>query len=181
MDENINFFYSIKPIYLYQKVLGLIPFSIDLNDPNNVIQISKWNILYTTFVSVFITFVISTNFWLDIKRQGDVLFKISEHLTRSLVYISAIFTLILNIIRARGNFNLVIKKIVLVDKLIWHHELTTMYRGNRRFLIKIMLIYLPLEYGFILANMFLYEHKNKEFLAASLMYTLDIINTAIII
>ena len=175
MENKINFVYAIRPVFIYQKIIGLIPFSIHLENPVNVVQISKWNILYTIFVAVSSTFVILVKFWLEYRSQGNFMFKASGYLTRVFIFISAIFMLIRNLFWARKNFNRVIKKIILVDQLIWHQDLASKYRGNRSCSIKFICIYIFIEYGVVFVNSI-----RKNDIISILMNLLDTINTAII-
>lgn len=176
MGDNFHFFYSIKPIYIHQKFLGLIPFSIDLNNAQNVTRKSRWNIFYTWLVVIFTSCVTITKLTLDYGKQGNFLFKISEFLTRLLIFLAACATLIINIIRGQEVFNQVIKKIIFVDKQIWHHDLPAIYRRSRSLLIKLMLLYIPFEFSFITVDLIWKEQRFTEF-----MFLLDLINTSIVI
>ena len=177
MKNNINFLYAIKPFYIHQKLLGLVPFTIDLNNSENLTRKCRWNILYTSFLAVAITCFNTVKFYFDFEDQGNFLFKLSEFLTRILIFTSAIVTLLLNIICGRESFNRVIEKIILVDKHIWHHDLPGIYRKTRSVLIKVILIYIPFELSLIIVDL-IWDDDFEIF--SEVMFILDIINASIV-
>lgn len=181
MVDHVNFFHAIEPIFIYQKLIGLIPFSINLENPENVIQMSIWDVLYTSCLVLLIICPNVTRIWLNFQNPVYFLFKISDYLTRLLVITSAIVTLILNMVLARLTFNQAIKKIILVDKIIWHHELPIIYRKTRTFLIKLLLIYIFVNCGIILMSVFVYgDLRNKDFLGY-FIFIPNIINSSFIL
>ena len=177
MEEHINLFYAIKPLYIFQKFFGIFPFSVDFKNSQDIFQNSRWNMFYTTFIVVLIIIVNTSNYWFDDIPLEELIFKINEIFTRSFILISAVITLSLNLIRGREIFNRVIKKIVLVDEQIWQQELPTIYRATRVLVIKVMLIYIFVELGFILLEWILFGFGNGF---SNLEYISYIINTSTI-
>ena len=178
MEDHINLFYAIKPVYIYQKLFGLIPFSIDLENSKNTIRNSKRNILYTTFVLLAISIIILNFFFVDIQTMNISFFSICDFSLRGLMLTPVVCTLTMNMIRGPQIFNRVINKILLVDEQIWQYDLPRIYRGTRMLLIKVMLIYVVVEYGYLLLDFIVIEYK-KGF--TNLMYITDIINSAVLL
>ena len=174
MEDKINFFYTIKPFYIHHKFLGLIPFSIDLTNTENVTRKSKCNILYSSFVIVFSCSLSAVRLSLENGMQENTVYKINEFLTRVLIITAAFVTWILNMIRGQEVFNRMIKKIIPVDKQIWHHDLPAIYRASRSSLIKMMLIYIPFESSLVIVDTI----WNKKI---DIMFIFDIVNTSIVI
>ena len=177
MEDHINLFYAIKPVYIYQKLFGLIPFSIDLENSKNTIRNSKRNILYTTFVLLAISIIILNFFFVDIQTMNISFFSICDFSLRGLMLTPVVCTLTMNMIRGPQIFNRVINKILLVDELIWQHDLPRIYRGTRMFLIKVMLIYIFVEYGYLLVEFIVIEYKQGF---TNLMYINEIVNYAVL-
>ena len=178
MEEHINLFYAIKPLYIFQKFFGIFPFSMDFKNSQDIFQNSRWNMFYTTFVVVLIIIINSSYFLFDHLHLEELVYKISDHLTRIFIVISAVISLSLNMIRGREIFNRVIKKIVPVDEQIWQQELPTIYRATRMLVIKVMIIHIFIESGFTLQDCLLFGFDDGF---PNLMYVTDIINTTIII
>ena len=174
-----NFFTSFRPIYLWNKLFGLVPFRISHYDHR--ITISCCDIFYSCLIAVLVCAVSVTELVKLTVSFNDYSLITSMYFSVTLISI----TIIIAIIQGRRSvplFESLIEKIIEAETIIYTSEnLDKISQDNRKAVLYVIVISFILEMSFCCSDYF--RHTNHTFLIDfSMLISLeDIINNAILV
>lgn len=176
-----NFFTSLRPIYLWNKLFGLVPFSVrGPSDGRQCLSVSCWDIFYSCLIAAFACVVSVCKLWKTSLTQVDYTLISSEYINVTLILLTILITIVKGYCSA-PLFETLIQKITKSEIFLYTStNLDKISQRNRQHVIYIIVINFSLELFF--CCWYLLRHVSHTFLDnfAFLFALNDIINSAIL-
>lgn len=142
----MNFFDVVRPIYIYNKFLCLMPFSVTSNNEKVIFSHSPLSLIYGIFLLVFIS--VSTYLNADYILNRSFEKKVDLFALQSVYLLSTItciFSIVYYFFYAKKYFSSIFDKISSIDILLYGVNLNSIYHQNRRNSVKILFIHFVFE------------------------------------
>ena len=177
-----NFFTSLRPIYLFNKILGLIPFTLNAS---NEIVVHWWDVAYagavvaTTFVNAILKAITGTLLY---EKVFELSYIVSEHLTTQLIFLTILLSSFISGKSIR-NLRILYGKIIFSEYLIYNtKKLQDISRRNC--LVAILSIVMAFGMEIIFTIFYILETNSPNVAPKYFIFTMtwvcEIINTSIL-